>query len=104
MSPDVVHTKHQGVATLSTPKGTGPVAPTDVTEQPTPTDAAGLPTPLGTIGCAALPPTPFVPQSTAGPAAANAQSFAWRGRAYNATFRGRSPSSSRYVYVMACLC
>lgn len=63
----------------------------------TPTNAAGLPTPVGNVGRAALPPTPFFPQNTAecGPAS-SPQAFAWRSRAYNAAFKGRSPPSSRH--------
>ena len=62
----------------------------------TPTDAAGLPTPAGTVGRAGVPPTPSVSQNTAelGPAS-SAQALAWRSRAHNAAFKGRSPPSSR---------
>lgn len=99
-SVEPVHAQHsqQEPVIVSTPTNTGLPAPSHAAERATPTDAAGLPTPFGTTGRAVLPPTPFTAQTTAGPpAATNAQAFAWRNRAYNAAFKGRSPSSSRYM-------
>lgn len=91
-----VNSGQHASTTLSTPAGKTLSAPADAVEQPTPTDAAGLPTPLGTVGRAAVPPTPFVPQSIAGaPPVVSAQALGWRNRAYNVAFKGRSPSSSR---------
>lgn len=63
----------------------------------TPVGARNLPTPFGTMGRAALPPTPFAPGSvTPGlSSSAAAQLSSWRSRAGNAAFKGRSPPSSR---------
>ena len=63
----------------------------------TPIGARDLPTPYGTMGRAALPPTPFAPGSvTPGlNSAAAAQLSSWRSRASNAAFKAKSPPTSR---------
>ena len=60
----------------------------------TPIGARNLPTPFGTMGRAALPPTPYAPGSVT-PSVAAAQLSSWRSRAANAAFKAKSPPTSR---------
>ena len=80
--------------------------PLDAADLETPVGAHNLPTPLGTMGRAALPPTPFVPVSvTPGlNSAAAAQLSSWRSRAANAAFKAKSPPTSRSSAVKLVLC